>query len=298
MAEDVTKIVNLGGCSLWASTNGFSTYTDLGDTDENGVKLEIKSSVVLAKVARFGDTPVAGWLNGQVAKITAKLSQSQYAILGQITPGATITTNGSGNSNMTLGVYGGTQLAPFSLKLKSLLPENTPTWDVTAVNVIVVGATNMGFTGKKEQQWEVDFAVLVDQGATNGSSLLTIGDTTITQESAVTVSSVSPANKATAVALAATVTWTFSGILNQGSVSTTGPQPTVGVMEDPNSSSSDTGNAVAGMAVLTNNGASTTIVFTPTSDLTASVVYIAWIQGLVDAFGNQLPLYTSMFTTT
>jgi hypothetical protein len=296
MAEDVTQIVNLGGCSLWASTNNFSTYTDLGNVDEGGVKVEVKTSTILAKVAAFGDTPVAGWINGQVAKITAKLSQSQYVILQQILPGVTITTGSSGKSNATLGVFAGTPLTPFSLKLKSLLAALTPLFDVTAVNVIVTGAFDIGFTGKKEQLWSVEFAVLVNQNAVNGANLLTIGDTTITQQSAVTLSSVVPNINATGVATSAVITWTFSGTLQAQSVSSTGPTPTVGLIESTASSSSDAGNLKAGTAVLTNNGSSTTVVFTPTAAMTASAVYTAFITGLVDTYGNVLPMYTTTFT--
>lgn len=295
---DVTQIVNLGGCQIQASTNNFSTFVDLGDQDEAGAKLSVKTSVLMAKVARFGDTPVAGWINGQVAEIEVTLEQTAWVILQQVIPGATVNTNGSG-SNLTIGVLGGTKLTPFSLKLKSLLSGFSPLYDVTAVNVITVGAWEMPRTGKKEQQWKVKFAVLVNQNAVNGANVLTIGDTTITQGAAATAAITTPTLGATGVATSATVTWTFSATLNASSVTTTGPQPTVGLLESAGSSTSDSGNLVPGSAVLTNNGASTIIVFTPTSALTASdTVYIPFIQGLVDSFGNLLPMYTSQFTTT
>ena len=295
---DVTQIVNLGACQLQASTNNFSTYVDLGDTDEAGAKLSVKTSVIEAKVARFGDTPVAGWINGQIAEIDVTLTQTQYTILGQIIPGATINTSSGGLSNMTLGVAAGTKLSAFSLKMKPLLSGLSPLYDVTAVNVITVGAFEVTLSGKKEQVWKVKLAVLVNQNALNGANLLTIGDTTITQAAAVTVTSTTPANKATGVADNGTVVWAFSGNINSNSVSTTGNQPTVGVFEDPGQSSSITGNKVAGTAVVSGTGASTIITFTPTSSFGATVKYYAYLSGIVDAYGNVLPLQTIEFTTT
>ena len=298
MAQDVTQIVNLGAAQVLVSTNNFSSSTDLGLTDETGVKVDVKTSVILAKVARYGDTPVAGWVNGQVAEIEATFSQSQYSLLASMIPAATINTSATGTQNMQLGVTAGTQLVPFSIKLKSTLAALTPLWDVTAVNVILTGAFDMGFTGKKEQQWKVKFAVLVNQSAVNGANILTIGDTTITADvTPPTVSGVVPANGATSVAHNTAVTWTMSENIAQNTVTASAPAPTVLLFLDP-TGGTDTGDLIAGTVVLTNNGSSTTIVFTPTSALGTTKKYFAVLNGITDLAGNQLGLYTSEFTTT
>ena len=121
---------------------------------------------------------------------------------------------------------------------------------------------------------KLPFLAVKNSDAGYALSIAVNADTT-----APTVSSTSPANAATGVTASTTVVWTFSEDLRVSSVSTS----SVAVIKDSD------GTAVAGTVALVNNGASTTVTFTPGANLASGQAYTAVLTTQVrDLAGNPL----------
>lgn len=287
MAEDITQYINLGACAL--EING----VDAGHFDEGGLKVAIKSSIVEGKAAKYGDVPVAKWLNGQRIELEGQLIQTDNTQLVEVLPGAVKVTDGSGDSKLTFGKIGGTPIPPVDVVLTPYLPANDPAYVLT-LKAAPVGDFELVYSGTQGQVWKIKLeGVINEAGGADGSYLFSFGDPTITPDvTPPTVSSVSPTNGATGVAVGDNVVWTLSEDLDGNTVN----DDNVFLMADPGG---PTGLKVAGTVTLNNNGASTTITFNPTSSLAAGTKYIAVLQNIKDRAGNLLAsgFYATDFTT-
>lgn len=287
MSEDVSQIVNLGGCRL--TVNGVI----LGHTSEEGTKVALSSEIVRAFVSKFGKTPVRHFLNGQNVSAEFMLSQSEFDALAEVLPGATIVTDSGGDSKLTFGKTAGSELEKVTVVLSPFLDGNTPLFDFS-MYAVPVGDFEVVYTGAKEQQWKCKFeGVINEAGGTDGNWLATFGDASITQDTSAPTATVVPADAATGISAAADVVWTVSEELDGNTVDT----EHVLLFRDPTGQGM-TGLQVAGTATLVNNGASTTITFNPTASLTAGAKYIAVLRGVKDRAGNLLAsgLQVSEFT--
>lgn len=285
---NVSEIITLGASAV--SVGG----VDVGHTDENGVKMTVKSEMVQATVGKYGKSPVKHFINGQVVEVEFSLSQSNLTNLANVLPGATRVT-GSGKTKLTFGLTAGTTVPGVALVLTPYLTDasQSTAFKVTANNAVPVGDWEISYDGKKEQVYKCKFRIQVDEaGGANGSYLFVYGDPTASADvSAPTVSAVAPTNGATGVATSTTVVWTCSESLDGNTVNTAN----VLLFKDP--AGGPTGDQVAGTVVLSNAGASTTITFTPTAALDGTQKYIAVLNGVKDLAGNALGMYVTDFTT-
>ena len=293
MSENIAEVIPLGPASL--TFNG----VNLGHTDESGLKLTLKGTLVKAQVAKYGKADVGVFLNGQQAEVDGVMMQSDMTLLAAAFPGATKVTNGGGASKLTFGVGAGTLLTPYTLVVApyqgpTAYGSVTPTINWT-MQAVPVGDFDPVYEGGKVAGYKVKFSGVINEaGASSGSWVGQFGDSTITANiTAPTVSGVVPAQAATGVATSSNVVWTLSANMNAATVNTN----TVSLIKDPAGTPSD----VPGTVVLANNGSSTTITFTPTSALTAGKTYVA---NLAPSVADQTGLvisggagYSSRFAT-
>jgi hypothetical protein len=282
---NVQEVVDLGGCN--AVING----VNVGHFDENGLKASVKSTVIEAFAAKYGMQAVKRFLNGQTIDLEGELIQTSFGNLAEALPGATKVTDGSGDSKLTFGQIGGTEIPAVTLVLTSFLSGNTPTYDLT-LKVTPVGDFELLYSGNGIQKWKVKWSGVVNEASgDDGSYSFQFGDSTITPDvTPPTVSAVTPLNAATGVSVGSSVVWTISEELNSDTVS----DETVLLFKD---AAGPTGLQVAGAVTLVNNGASTQITFNPTSNLDASSDYVAVLNGVQDKAGNALAFYVNQFQT-
>lgn len=270
--QNVAQVIPLGpGAIIF---NG----VDLGHTDDNGIKATRKVKLVVVKVGLYGDSEAAApFYNGESIELDATLMQTNMAILGAAFPLANIITNGT-NSRLAFGNIAGTRVASGSLIVQSQTPGNDPA-DQYNFTAYPAGDFEAVYTGGKISGYKIKFKAIVNTTAAIGSLLGGFGDPSITADSvAPTSTNVVPADAATGVAESTTVVWTFSKALNGQTVNT----QTVMVLKG----STGQGAAVAGAVVLANNGASTTITFTPTSSLSTGIYYAVIAPGAVMGQNN------------
>lgn len=289
MAEDVTKIALFGACTV--TIDG----AECGHVDEKGVKLSVKNEVVKAFAGKFGKVPVREFMNGQPAEVEFDLIQTNFTGLVKFLPLSTKVTSG-GVSKLTFGKVAGSPLTGVALKFQSFIAANTPVYDCTIANAVPVGDFELLYTGEKYQVWHCKFDVMIDEaGGTNGNYMFQFGDSTISTDLvAPTVTAVLPVDDAAAVALDTTVTWTISKELDGNTVNTDTVKLIRGLNLDP-----PVPVEVAGTVVLTNAGAATTIVFTPTAVLTTALNYSPILSSeITDQNGNHLAYHFTDFVTT
>jgi hypothetical protein len=284
MGLDVTQVQLFGPVAV--SIGG----ADVGHTDDAGVKMELKNTVVNAMAGKYGKVPVASWLNGQTAEITFNLIQTDFDNLAEVLPGALKVTDGS-DTKLTFGRGAGFVLAPVELVLAPFPAGQSPRFNLKAARAVPVGDFTITYTGDAHNSWACKFQVLIDEaGGQEGSFLFTFGDPSVTSDVvAPSITSVAPADGVTGVAVTANVVWNASEDLDPSSVSTA----TVKLIAAPLTAPT----AVAGTVGLSNNGTATVITFNPTANLGASTQHLAVLDGVRDRAGNALPLYASDFTT-
>ena len=259
-AKSIAEVFPLGPCTVAVNGN------DLGHTDESGVKLTLKATIVQTMVSAYGKVATNGFLNGQQAEADFVIMQTDMTILAAAFPGATPVTNAGGSSKLTFGLYAATKIPTVTLTL-------TPLQTLSPISNFTMIAYPAGdfepvYEGGKWAGYKCKFVGVVNEsGASNGSFVGQFGDSTITADAtAPSVSGVVPANAATGVATSATVIATITKALQGSTVNTS----TVTLVQDP----TGTPVEVVGSVALVNNGASTTVTFTPTSALTASKSYV------------------------
>ena len=269
-SQNIVEEFPLGPC--YVTFNG----NNLGHTDES-TKMTLTAEVVKAMAAKFGKTAVGAYLNGQQAEVDLVLMQNDMTILAAAFPGATQVTNGGGASKITFGKIAGRVITSGTLVLVPENGTNNPAslnvgWTMQAAPI---GNFEAIYDGGKIAGFKCKFLGIINEsGASDGSYTGTFGDQTITGSSShPTVSGVVPANAATGVALGSNIVATISAALYGPSVNT----QTVTLVQDP----LGTPVQITGTVALANNGASTTITFTPTSNLTVSKSYVFALSPLI-----------------
>ncbi len=265
---------------------------DMGHTDEEGAKVALTNEIVEAMAGKYGQTPVKKWLNGQRVEVEFNLIQTNFTNLASVLPGATKVTSGA-DSKLTFGKNAGTPLTGVALKLTSHITAQTPAYDFTIAQAVPIGDFELVYSGEGFNKWACKFEGLIDEGGgADGSWLATFGDTSISADAVAPTATVVPADDAAAVAVGTAVVWTVSENLNGNTVDAF----SVYLLEDAETAGA--GAKVAGTVVLVNNGASTTITFTPDSDLTAATPFVAVLTDAIeDLAGNSIVMMITNFTT-
>ena len=283
MGKDITQIYTLGPSTI--TYNG----VDLGHTDDAGVKITRKINEVTATAGKFGKAPVGIFYDGETVEVDFILQQTDFTILASAFPKLN-TVTGSGKTKLTTGNISGTKITAAAMVIQSLISALDPLFQVNLAQAVPVGDFIPVFTGGKIQGWACKFhGVVNESGGSDGSYMLTFGDPTATADAvAPVVSAVVPLDNAAGVAEATTVVWTISKALNGLTVNTA----SVMLVKDNVGA-----GAVAGAVALANNGASTTITFTPTSSLSTGKYYAVLAPNVIkDLAGNLLAGYESDFT--
>lgn len=292
MSLDITEIKLFAGALV--SIGG----ADVGHVDENGIKVNFKNKFVQAKVAKY-PTEVQQWIAGQELEVEFQLAQSNFTNLAACIPGATKVTNTAGSSKLTFGKTAGFQQTAVQVIFTSVQSANTPTYDLTIPRAVPSRDWTINYDPANWNKWSIGFKCLANEaGGADGSWMATFGDASITADVvAPTVSSVVPADEATGQSTSTTVVWTISEALNGNTVN-------LGTVAMFKSATDSVG--VPGSVALVNNGASTTITFTPTSALAGATKYICVLSNpagslaysIQDLAGNKLAFYSNEFTTT
>jgi hypothetical protein len=133
---NVQEIIDLGAANV--IING----VNVGHTDENGVKVNIKNDIVMAHVGKYGKTAVRHFLNGQTVEVEFTLQQSNFDNLAGVLPGATEVIDAGGvKKKLTFGVIGGTSIVGVSLQLTPFLTDanQATAFQLVAANAVPVG---------------------------------------------------------------------------------------------------------------------------------------------------------------
>ena len=288
MAENVGQNIVLGAVSV--TYNGI----ELGHTTPN-TKATFKPKYITVKTGKYGDTPTNIFLAGLTVEVDLELLQTDLVnIQGSAGSPYPFLTGIFGSANkLGFGEVAGRQLIKALLKLTSFIPGNTPLYDLTLTQAAAIGTPEIDYTGEKEQIWKCKFVACIDEGQVAGLNIGSFGNSAATQSAvAPTVTSVVPAANATGVSHSSSVIWTMSEAVNGNTVTSSSVKLF--------SLAAGVGTPVACSApVLVNNGSSTTITLTPTSNLSSSTVYIAMLNStILDQYGNALALYSTEFTTS
>lgn len=286
MARDVSKFKNLGPCTV--SLGG----VDFGHTDKSGVKVTITTPIVDATAGQFGEAPVGSWENGTKVEVEFTLLQTDranFAALAPALPGAT-RVEASGVGKITFGHNAGTQQTAFAAVFAPINTSFTTAYKFTIPQAVPMGDPEVVYSGDQVQGWKIKLKALVDESAgADGRWMATFGDPSISADTTPpTVSTVVPADDATGVSTATTITWTFSEDMDQGSLN----DANINVIKDIDGTPLTVAGAISFPA--TNQA-----VFTPTSALSATTKY-SWVlsSGIKDKAGNALVRVAGDFTTT
>lgn len=289
MASVIGQVFPLGACNV--AFNG----VDLGLTSDK-TKATFKTKRVEAMAGAFGEVPISVFKNGTRVEVDLEILQTDLVNIqgnaaGPIFPEFTLVT-GSGKSKVTFGEYAGAGVTKATLKLTSVLSANTPAYDLTLTQAAPISDPVLIYTGAGVQVWAMKFVGCIDLGQSNGALVGSFGDATASGSSvAPSVTGRAPAENASSVPTNSSVVWTMNKALN----GTTVNGNSVKLFQEPTSAA---GTEVAGTVVLVNNGASTTITFTPTSALTSSKTYMAVLTSeILSQDGNRLVTDTYNFAT-
>ena len=283
---DTSKIELFGAAAV--SIGG----VDVGHTDETGVKLALTNTIVEAISGKYGQSPVAAFLNGQRGEIEFVLIQTEFDNLERVLPGATKVTD-AGNSKLTFGKAAGGKLTGVELIFTPVLSGQSPKYNLTVPVAVPIGDFELVYSGESHNKWTCKFLVLINEaGGVEGNYMFTFGDASITGDAVAPTATVVPADDATGIAIGTTVVWTCSENLDGNTVDL----DSVLLIEDPLGAGG--GTKVAGGVVLVNAGASTTITLTPDSNLAASTDYAAMLNSSIkDLNGNPfVPMITNFQT--
>jgi hypothetical protein len=290
MALDVQEV------QLYGPADVLINGVTVGHTTMEGIKVKRTPKIAEAKVSKFGDTAVKKWQDGEKLEVEFTLAQSNFGLLANALPSATLVTDGSGNQKLTFGKIAGTPLDAVELVLQPFVAANTPTYDLTIPKAVSIGDFSVDYIGEKFNGFHCKFEGLVDESASDGALLFTLGDASITQNAVAPTFTVVPTDNATPTA-PANIVWTFSKDLNADTIQDyeSALPSTVIVMKTP-SGAGQTGLEYAGHATLSNNGAATTLTWTPDVAFQSGQVYMWILQNIKSLDGNDLPFNAGNFT--
>lgn len=284
MGEDVSQIQLFGAVAIVVDG------VNVGHTDENGVKTTIPQNVVMAKTGKHGNTPVKAWLNGREINVEFVLDQTDMIALAKVLPGAQRISE-AGKEKLIFGQIAGKEIPAVSLTLKPFIGAQSPTYDLTFFRVVPIGDFEIANTGNDFNKWTCKFLVLANEaGGNDGDFEFSFGDDSATADiTAPFVSAVLPTDGNSGIAVGDSVVATLSEDMDGNLVN----KQNVKLIEDLGGTEVE----ISGEPVLVNAGASTTITFTPDSDLSALTTYTFMLQNLKDKNGLDLPFFDSDFTT-
>ena len=290
MSENVGTVITLGAVSM--SYNG----VELGHTDKD-TKVAFKQKLEKTKTGKWGDTTTNIFRAGLEVMVEATLLQTDLVNIQGSATGTPYpffsTITGNGGTKLGFGEIAGNQMPKETLTLTPFLSganQNT-NYILTLTQAAPVGDPELLYSGEGQQKWKVKFEGCIDEGQVAGLNIGSFGLPAATSTTTPPTTSVVPNAGASGVLHSATVVWTVSEALNGNTVNTNTVQLwKVG---------SSVMTLVAGSVVLVNNGASTTITFTPTGTLSGSTVYWASLTNqILDQYGNALVAESSDFTTS
>lgn len=289
MPREISKVLNIGPANI--TIGG----VNVGHTDEEGAKIAMAGTVIEAMAGEFGEVGIRKWINGQ--RVTAEMNiiqtVDQWAMLEKVLPAATKVTNGADNK-LTFGDRAGTELVAAELICTPLIAANTPLYDFTMYKAVRLGDWELIYSGAQHQKWAIKFEAVIDEaGGSAGNWLCCFGKAATTSDAvAPTVTLVSPVDGAPAHPVADNIVWTMSEEVDGNTVNIN----TVYVLEDP--LGAGLGTQVPGAVSYVNNGASTTITFNPTGNLTGATPHVALLTSNVkDKNGNPVVGHVTNFTT-
>lgn len=284
--ESITTVVDLGAAAI--SVGGVG----LGHTDEKGVKVSVKHTLVTAKAGKFGETPVKKFINGQMVEVEFSMIQTDLSLLLSALPGASL-VSGSGLKRLTFGKIAGSALTGVNLTLTPYLSANAPAFNLNIPNAVPIGEFEITYDGSTDQKFKCKFEGMINEGATDGNYLFNFGDPAATADAvASVVLTVVPADAAVGVGVGSTVVWTFDKKIDPNTISSSN----VLLFKDP-TGVGPTGLGVAGTITL--DATQLILTFTPSSPLSAATEYNACLNRVKDINGNLVAsgLYASNFTT-
>lgn len=271
----------------------------MGHTTMEGIKVKRTPKIAEAKVAKFGDTPVGKWQDGEKITVEFTLAQSDFSLLVQALPGATLVTDSSsGNQKLTFGKIAGSSLSPIALTLIPFVAANTPYFDITIPQAVSIGEFEVNYVGEKFNGFKCIFEGLIDEGSTDGAYLWTLGDAAASANAVAPTFTVAPTDHQT-LAAPASIVWTFSKNMDALSIKDgSDGQPATVLVFEINSSVGTTSLQKAGVATLINAGTGTTLTFVPTVAFAGSKTYGWILQDLKAQDGNALPFNVGDFVTS
>lgn len=281
--------VSVGGVDIGSYVHGKSLIAKL------------KTKFVESMDAQYGDLlPVAAYQESQGLEVEAEFLYLDWAKIAKMLPGLTLVSGTTYKG--TFGLRSGTEVTSMSL---AIAPRNSALALIATLTIpavyISTAENDFPYGGAKPQTYTVKFKAMADTvtGA-DGSFIGSWGDPAASADLVLpTCSSVTPADGASGVSKTDPLVWTMSkdldaSTVNTGSVIVAMTDPAGTVLTD-----------VAGAVVLSNNGASTTISFTPTSAMTGSKLHCAMLLPTIkDTHGNRLAAFSNAnktsldFTTT
>lgn len=284
--KDKTKIVMMGPCNVVVAG------VNVGHTGASGAKVAGSTTFVEAMVGQYGQSVVDVFENGQRFEVEFSLAQTEFATLAACLPGATQFVDGA-DRKLGFGKTAGQKVTAVTFKLTALNAANTPLYDFTAM-AVPIGDFEIPYSGEATNEWTCKFLCVVDETAAEGRWLAEVGDVSITADvAAPTMSAILPLDDEAAASRATTIVATFSENLDP----TTVHADSFFVLEDP-LGAGETVKVAGAAPVLVNNGASTTITFTPGSTLSALTAFAVVITGAIkDLAGNAFVQRQTNFTT-
>lgn len=279
MALDTTQQIDLGPSILTLGS------TDLGHSGEKGVIVHITTHTVDGHVNVAGPTAVNTWKVGDVVEVDVEVAQTDPLILSQSIAAFLKVTSSGGASKNTLGSTSGLLLTPHQLTIHPKNQGTSKTFDTTIYAAVPISSPQIVYDGAKVQGWACKFRAQAVTTRGEGDMILAFGDPTITADTVAPTFTIVPADDATVTAvtqivmtLSKPMDGRFVNLANFKLIQWSGAVGTTPTLID--------GASVA----LVNNGASTTITWTPASSpLTGGgKVYSFLGFGLVDQNGNPL----------
>lgn len=248
--------------------------TDLGSVKE--VVFSKESSVEYATSSKYHGAKMEGVEFDPEAKLTIEGEEITLANIA-LALGATV----DGTELVSDG--GGGPITPKTVYIRGWVMNGAK--KILHVRRLVVMPGSELKLGRDQQTYKLECDCLVDQDSVDGYKLFKFADDD-SDVVAPTVSSVDPADAATAVAVGSNITVVFSEAMRSSDVNAR----TIIVH-------SDAGAVVAGTITLSADG--TQAVFNPTSNLSAATKYhVLVVAGIRDVAGNALAATSSTEFTT
>ncbi len=286
MARDKSLIRNVGDCLV--KIDG----SELGLIHVEGVKVNQVGGTVKGHSSRSGPhVAEVAHHEGHGVQFEMILMQTEFVQLEKVIPAWT-RVSGSGKEKLVLGRIPGEPLTSYVLTLTPTIAAQTPKSDFKIMEAIFDSEPPFQFWGGNQFMYLVKGEGLLDSDGV----VAVFGDASATQDATPpSVSAVDPANAAVGVDVDQVIEATITKDLNRGSLNA----GNVRLYKDVSGNLTEVPGTIGG----NNNGAATTVTFTPTNPLDASALYVFILGSLnaaddiYDQDGNRITHFDSKFTT-